>query len=607
MQFFNDTVFPMTGYRPEELTAGGICSFESLILEDDLNEVLNSISISMMEETPFQIEYRLRRKDGDIRYFLERGRPVRSEDGEYRYIDGVIFDITDRKRIEERLSRVNECFVSFGPDPTENIERLTRLCGEVMGASMAGYSRLEKGYLVRVGGWNVPEGAPESVPGDGKVCFDVARRGQDGFVYIEDLQSTAYSRTDPDLARLGYVSYIGHPVRSRGGTIGMLCMMYMNKYVPDDSDRKFVPLVSSAIAVEEERRMSGEELEKFRFIVEGAGEEIFLLGTDGRVLYANEAACSSLGYSRTEMGGLRVSDFMSESEARGFPDHVEELKRRDLPPFETEYRTKYGKVAPKEVKSAYLEIGGEAYVCSFSRDITERRDLERRKEEFFSMVTHDLKSPLSIILGYSDLILTEFSETMPDKTGEMVQSISANSRRLLGMVDDFLAISSLESRGIEFTMNMVSPSSIAIMAGEEVRPLTEKTGTDFVLEVEDGLPGAAMNGQYILRAVMNLLYNAFTYTPDGGTIKLKVYKERRKGVEHLVFAVADNGPGIPEPEAGKVFDRYYRLPANKDVPGTGMGLAIVKSVAEAHGGRAELESSPGVGSTFRIVIPLRRI
>jgi len=607
MQFFNDMVLPMTGYSQEELQPGGICSIETLILDEDLNGVLNAISISMMDETPFQTEYRLRRKDGEIRYFLERGRPVRGPDGEYRYIDGVIFDITDRKRIEERFSRVNECFVGFGPDPQENIGLLAKLCGELMGSDMAAYNRLEKETLVMSGGWNVHGNLPASVPAEGRICYDIIKRGTEGFVYIEDVRNTSYANSDPELSRLGVVSYVGQPVRVSGGADGMLCMFYREAYKPDDSDRKLVALISSAIAVEEERRIAEEELNKFRFIVEGAGEEIFLLSEGGGVLYANEAACRALGYNRYEMSGLTVKDFMDEAEARGFGAHVEELKRRDLPPFETEYRMKYGKVSPKEVKSAYLEIGGESYICSFSRDITERRDLERRKDDFFAMVTHDLKSPLSIILGYSDLILTEFREDMPSGAAEMVESVRTSSRRLLRMVEDFLTISSLESRGIDFTMDMEDPAGVARMVSEEVRLLSEKTGTTFDLSVDDGLPESAMNVQYIHRALMNLLYNAFAYTPTGGRIALRIFKERLKAADHIVFEVADNGPGIPEHETASVFERYYRGETGKDVAGTGMGLAIVKAVAEAHGGKAELVSEPGKGSTFRISIPVRRV
>jgi signal transduction histidine kinase len=196
---------------------------------------------------------------------------------------------------------------------------------------------------------------------------------------------------------------------------------------------------------------------------------------------------------------------------------------------------------------------------------------------------------------------------MPKQAVEMAESINLSSKRLLSMVDDFLAMNSLESRGIEFTMSMESPAELARVAGGEIEPVSVCTGTSFDLKLSDAVPYTAMNLQHVYRAVLNLLYNAFAYTPKGGNVGLSVGVETRKGDEYVAFTVTDDGPGIPGHEVPKLFERYYRSPGAKNIPGTGMGLSIVKAVAEAHGGIAEVDSEPGKGSTFRLLIPVRKI
>ncbi|MGC2423940.1 MAG: HAMP domain-containing sensor histidine kinase, partial [Nitrospirota bacterium] len=227
------------------------------------------------------------------------------------------------------------------------------------------------------------------------------------------------------------------------------------------------------------------------------------------------------------------------------------------------------------------------------------------KADFLAMLTHDLKSPLTTITGYSDLLLVSRGELGPDKAN-MVEIIEQSSEKMLRMIDDFLVVSRLEAGHMRI-----------ILKPENLYNLLEKVATDFMPALKKKsihfqtdfsvVPLTCVDYKYIERSVANLLLNAIHYTPRGGKVVLKAERGFSGDILHvpyLAISVADTGPGIPEGEKDRVFDKYFTTSKARGIKGTGLGLAIVKAVAEAHGGRAAVESEPGKGSTFHIYLPL---
>ena len=156
-------------------------------------------------------------------------------------------------------------------------------------------------------------------------------------------------------------------------------------------------------------------------------------------------------------------------------------------------------------------------------------------------------------------------------------------------------------------MPKLFPSDISETLQESIKGLDKsikKKGITFNVELAEGLSAmVVMDKQLIQRAVANLLQNAFNYTPAGGKITLKAESINEKGNDFTLISVADTGKGIPAEEHESVFEKYYRSPNTEWIRGSGLGLPIVKAVAEAHGGRVELQSEPGKGSTFKIYLP----
>ncbi len=239
----------------------------------------------------------------------------------------------------------------------------------------------------------------------------------------------------------------------------------------------------------------------------------------------------------------------------------------------------------------------------YFRDITEKKNLERQRADFYAMVTHDLKSPLTAILGYSSLIVKAAKDKADNDIEEMAKATARSGVKLMRLADDFLA-AGMEPGCI---LIKLEPVDVAVMLTEvydDFMPLARQTGIVFKADISDQIPVTLLDKKHMERAVGNLLQNALNYTPEGGNVTLKAEAISGGPGKQVIVSVSDTGPGVAPEERGKIFDKYYRSNKTAGIKGTGLGLAIVKAVAEAHGGRVELESEQGKGSTFRLLIPV---
>ncbi|MCU7496334.1 MAG: PAS domain S-box protein [Ignavibacteria bacterium] len=181
--------------------------------------------------------------------------------GQDPLILSVFRDITERKRSEEGLSKLNDCMLSFGADAIENINRLVALCGEQLSATSALYNRLDGDSLCKIGQWNLfPGYCTEKDFAEGRICYDVIRGDKNKTWVIENLDETNYADTDPSVARFGLKTYIGKQVSCDGKPAGSLCVVYRDIYTPSQDDLKLLGIAASAIAVEEKRKRAEEEL-----------------------------------------------------------------------------------------------------------------------------------------------------------------------------------------------------------------------------------------------------------------------------------------------------------------------------------------------------------
>ena len=234
------------------------------------------------------------------------------------------------------------------------------------------------------------------------------------------------------------------------------------------------------------------------------------------------------------------------------------------------------------------------------RDISERARLERMKDEFVLTASHELRSPLTSVQGFAELLMLE-REKLSAKQAETVEIIIDNTRHLVRLLNDLLDLA--RSDAGRLTIRPV-PTEVGPLVEDAVRTMrgqTEGREQTLDLEVEPNLPRINVEPDRIRQVLVNLLSNAHDYCPDGAVIRVTA---SQVGSE-IEMAVSDSGPGIPKEQLEHIFDRFTRGDAGltQRVGGTGLGLAISKSLVELHGGAVGATSVVGEGSTFRIVLP----
>jgi CheY-like chemotaxis protein len=231
------------------------------------------------------------------------------------------------------------------------------------------------------------------------------------------------------------------------------------------------------------------------------------------------------------------------------------------------------------------------------RDISERARLERAKSEFVATASHELRSPLTSIKGFVEL-LERSSETMPERQREFVDIILKSTDRLVDLVNDLLDVARIDADHVEINRRPIDVGEAVEEVVELMGPRIGAKHQELSVYVAPTVPLALADAARVRQIVANLLTNAHLYTQEGGFIHVSVEPDRA----WVQIVVEDSGVGMSLEEASRVFDRFYRG-RKGSTPGTGLGLSIVKSLVELHEGQVGVESAPGRGSTFWVRLP----
>jgi signal transduction histidine kinase len=230
----------------------------------------------------------------------------------------------------------------------------------------------------------------------------------------------------------------------------------------------------------------------------------------------------------------------------------------------------------------------------------ELREVDRLKTDFVASVSHELRTPLTSIRGYAELLLDDASEDQANPQTRMLGIIDRNARRLLSLVEDLLLLSKIDSKTLAHRLESVDLAELADGAVVVLRPAQESAGVQIITELERPMMIQGDRSQ-LERVLFNLLSNAikFSHRDQNVTIGGRVEPDQ------VVFTVRDTGIGVPADELPKLFTRFFRSAADEahNIPGTGLGLAVVREIVENHGGTVTMDSTPGVGSTVTVTLP----
>jgi PAS domain S-box-containing protein len=297
---------------------------------------------------------------------------------------------------------------------------------------------------------------------------------------------------------------------------------------------------------------------------------------------------------------LAIADRMTE------PDRYRETIRRIAADADTpnrdEFELRGGRFFQGFVSPVVTDEGTFLGRIWTLREVTEERRLERQQQNFVASVSHELRTPLTSILGYTDL-LGETLDRLEAKPQRYLAVIARNAVRLQILVDELLFVAQVDAGRFELDLSEIELADVVAASYEEAVPLAAAGGIDLSLSI-DARPTLTADPVRLAQAIDNLVSNAIKFTLEGGKIELRV----SSSAGSATIAVADTGIGIPHAEQGRIGERFFRssTAGERAIGGTGLGMAIVKMIADAHHGRVQIESEPEQGTTVTLELPRLR-
>ncbi len=343
-------------------------------------------------------------------------------------------------------------------------------------------------------------------------------------------------------------------------------------------------------------RREEENRAHYEHVVEHSSDGIFEVDLDGRVIFANSSLGVILGRPLEELEGAPLSEVLVPLEGSSVLEQLtvdsDDSERVELAVSRPDGVRRILEVSTTARREAGLAAGFQCVV----RDVTAQRDLEEAKNEFLALVTHDLRQPLTAILGLGATLETHADELGPERIQRMGQSVRRQAERMARLADDLFEVSRLEARSVVLN---IRPVDLAMTVELALASVPESAGVD--LRIGEDLTVLA-DARRLEQVVGNLIENALIY---GGA---PVVVEAAATDTEVVLSVRDHGPGVPESLVPTLFSRVRTL-GRRDrdrARGTGLGLALVKGLVEAMGGRVWYEQAPGGGAVFSLALPQPR-
>ena len=370
--------------------------------------------------------------------------------------------------------------------------------------------------------------------------------------------------------------------------------------------------------VQKVRELNSRLMERARFIdqaLRSVEDGLIIATPEGTIAFANRRAGDILQSAPRALSGQNLLERLSLGDAdllrrltveRATVER--EIEIRASKPRHYILRLAAVENGEDRARRSHLtgESGGPAapvcgIVASLS-DVTRQRELQQTKNDVISLVSHEMRTPLTAIQGMTELLANYDIESARRK--EISAAINGEVKRLAGMITDYLDITRLESGATGLRKTPVKLDTLLERIVMLLEPVAAQRGIQLVLAEALGLPAFFADADLLGRAVENLVSNAIKYSPNNTQVTVTAARDG----ESVAISVADQGYGIPEVDLARIFEKFYRVPRVEDagVPGTGLGLALVREIAELHGGTVTVASKINLGSTFTLQIPLAR-
>ena len=345
-------------------------------------------------------------------------------------------------------------------------------------------------------------------------------------------------------------------------------------------------------------------------ILNSIGDAVFACDKDGKIILFNKMAETLIEIPKNKAIGShysRIVNFVNESTGKASNDFVAEAIRDNKITAMNNHVVlvlKDGRKIPVADSAAPVnDSDGKILGCVVVfHDVTRERQIDKAKTEFVSLASHQLRTPLSTINWYTEMLLSEDVGAFSLKQRQYTQEVSSASRRMVDLVDSLLNVSRLELGTFEVDPKLVNVVKIVKNCFKEFTQQIAKKKLVVKQKYYEGIPDIKVDPKLFVIIVLNILSNSIKYSNSGGKITLSISKDNG----NFILAIADNGVGIPKEQQSEIFGKLFRADNAKkmDPDGTGLGLYIVKEIVYYSGGKVWFKSSEGKGTTFYVSLPL---
>lgn len=402
------------------------------------------------------------------------------------------------------------------------------------------------------------------------------------------------------MERASVAAFVMLPMLREGRNLGALWALWPAARPFSSSDVHFLSALASlgGIMIENNRIYHAVESERSRLaaILNSTPDTILVLDGEGRLQLANPAAEELLDFNFQERVGTPLPELISDDSLFRMLSDIARGRGPTTIELERDGRRLYVSASPIRLSGKNTPQGWVLVM----RDITEWKRLDELQTDFVHTIAHDMKSPLTFVRGYASMLRDEAAS---ERQLEYIEKILKGIDDLTQLINELTELAEVSNK-IGMTMTPVQLITLVSEVAENMRTYAEGKGLSFLMELPADVPMVIGDPERLKRAIRNLIDNAIKYTMAPGWVKVSV----QELASAVVVKVADSGIGISQADRRRIFEKFYRVRRRETlhIHGTGLGLALVKEVAEQHGGQVWVESEVGVGSIFYLAIPKDR-
>ena len=565
----------------------GRYAWDRLIPDEDVDDAIATFGKLRAGGFPAVFENRWRNRNGSLRRIAWSATALLDQQGQVGFIIATGIDVTEQRAAESTLR--------------ESEARYRQLIEGSLGMIC---THDQDGVLL-----SINQHAANSL---GRSVGEIIGHSLLDFIPVERHHNiTSYLK---EITSLGEAQGLLHLCHANGE---VLVVAYRNKLINLPGHKPYV--LGFGVDITDEKRMEGHIRTLTRqsdSILESVGDGIFGVDPNGAVTVINSAASQMLGYTSGELIGRNMHDTVQYTRPDGttYPESEcpiqhsllsletvrvanEVFWRKDGTSFPVEY------VARPQIETTQDGSPGSAIgvVVAFT-DTTERRALDRMKDEFISTVSHELRTPLTSLRAALGLVTGGALLQRPEKMQQMLEIALGNTDRLVRLVNDILDLERISSGKSELQLAMCSVEDLLQRACSLQAAAAAKAGIP--VSVDPSSTRVWADADRILQTLTNLISNAIKFSPPDGQVTLCA---RTLNDEESLIEITDHGRGIPADKLDSIFERFQQVDASdsRAMGGTGLGLAICRSIVTQHGGRIWATSTPGNGTTFHFTLPSR--